>query len=71
MTRNKELFIMGERADTTKDRIVFFDATGNIMTSNILKYNKKIVCFDFLESELLFILLDNGKYLLINPFNGN
>ena len=32
MTRNKELFIMGKRDNTTKDRIVFFDATGKKMT---------------------------------------
>ena len=33
-------------------------------------YKSTIVGFDFLECEVLIIIMDNGEYSLIDPFKG-
>ena len=70
MTRNKGMVIVGKRYNLTKDTVVFFDACGNKLLERPLKNKETIVAFDFIEKEILFILFNTGKYLLIDPYNG-
>lgn len=51
-----------------KDHIWFYNNEGLILNKCKFLYNQKIVGFDFIYEELLVVVLENGFYYLINPF---
>ena len=54
--------------DLFKDHICFYSNEGLFLNKCKFLSNQKIVAFDFIYDELLVVVLENGFYYLINPF---
>ena len=59
-----------QKSPIQKDMIYIYDTRGFLLKQKPLKYEEEVVAFDFIESELLFILFDTGSYVLMDPFTG-
>ncbi|EAR89272.2 vps16, amine-terminal region protein (macronuclear) [Tetrahymena thermophila SB210] len=57
-----------ENNDMFKEDIWFYSNEGLILNKIKFPYNQRIVGFDFIYEELLVVVLENGFYYLINPF---
>ncbi|KAL4463709.1 hypothetical protein ABPG72_006524 [Tetrahymena utriculariae] len=57
-----------ENNDMFKEDIWFYSNEGLILNKVKFPYNQRIVGFDFIYEERLVVVLENGFYYLINPF---
>ena len=55
----------------TFQNICIFDSTGKLRNRIPFKCEERVVCFDFIEDELILVILITGEYYLVNPFNGH
>ena len=65
MKNKNHIYLMSE--DDIKDNVCFYSNSGVLLNTCLFQEEGKIVCFDFIEDEMLLIVLENGLYFLIDP----
>lgn len=53
--------------DFLRDQVTFFSNSGLVINKVSLKDNKTIVGFDFIDDELLLVVLAGGTYYIVDP----